>query len=75
MYKIDAENICDVRVEAECVLEDDINTNFHLITPAEDPEYCDIEVKFFYIVTHTGPKPQTFDKMVWNFNGNDNYLT
>ena len=30
VYEIDVENICDVEVEAECVFEDDSNTDCHL---------------------------------------------
>ena len=32
MYEIDVEKICDVEVEAVCVLEDDSNTD-HRLTP------------------------------------------
>ena len=37
VYKICVENICDVEVEAECVLEDDNNTNCCSIPTAVDP--------------------------------------
>ena len=64
VYEIDVENICDVEVEAECVLADDSNTDCCSIPPAENIEDCEVVVKYSYIVTNTSPKPQTVDKVV-----------
>ena len=47
VYEIDVQNICDVEVESEFVLADDINTDFCLILPAEDKKDCDVAVNIF----------------------------
>ena len=75
VYEIDVEKICDVEVEAECLLADDINNDCRLIPPVEYPEDCEVVVEYSYTVTNTSPKHQTVDKVVWNFNGDDNDMT
>ena len=75
VYEIDVKKICDVEVEAECVLAYDINTDCSLIPPSEETEECEVVVEYSYIVTNTIPKYQTVDKVMWNFNVNNNDLT
>ena len=57
------------------MLADDSNTDCCLIPPAKDPEDCEVVVEYNYIVTITILKPQNIDKVVRNFNGNDDDLT
>ena len=75
MYKTDAEKICDVEVESECLLADYSNTYCRSIPLAKDPEDFEVVVEYSYIVNNTSPEPQTVEKVVWNFNGNNNDLT
>ena len=75
VYEFDVQNIFDIKFEMECVLSDHINNECFSINPAKDPEYCEVVVEYYHIVTNISPKPQTNDKLVRNFNGNYNDLT
>ena len=54
-----------------CVLEYGINYYYRLIPPAEDLEDSGVVVEFSYILRNTRPAPQTVEKLMWAFNGND----
>ena len=75
VHEFDVENIFDVEVETEYVLADDSNNDCHSIPPAEEPEDYEVVVEYSHIVTNIIQKPQTVDKLVPNFNGNDNDIT
>ena len=75
VYEFYVEKICDVEVETECVLEDGSSTDCHSISSYEEPEDCEFVLEYSYIVTNTSPNLQTVDKLVRNFNVNDDDLT
>ena len=57
------------------MLADYSNTDYLSIPPAGDIEDFEVVVECSYIVTTTSIKPQTVEKLVRNFNGNDNDMT